>query len=435
MDPNSLQPPVNPGNNELPSQPPARKPIPKKFLFIGIGLLVLIFVIVGLLVSSGGKKQTNSSGRDASVYVTREGYEDENDSIGDATAITASLSDKTISFAGTQVVQPCALVTLDDLKDNKLLLMANSLTGPVERNFYDGRGSQQVGKLSDYLLPSDDKVNSCSYSLKNQQTIDLEVLQSFSASAKALNDEITEKYTALPDASGLKIYKSTRENTYDKNESTYMVRAANATVRLRINTEPSVKDKMLALVAERLKKAETSPTPLTTFTIKSPVMDGSVFTSCDILSDDAFKRVVGVEANPLTKERFASSIGVIQDLTMEHNFNYSSYDCRRTGVDGKGALIMNTTTYETVEAAKSNFEFAQSPNGLAQNIQPVTPAIGDESFFGDPAALNNSLVFRKGRLIVYVSYESVTGERPNAQQRINALRPVLEAGTKTINGF
>lgn len=164
-------------------------------------------------------------------------------------------------------------------------------------------------------------------------------------------------------------------------------------------------------------------------------MDGPVYTSCDIINDDAFRRVVGVEASPFTQERFASSIGVIQDAQTGKNANYSSYDCRRVGTEDKGSFSINTTTYETVEDAKSNFAFAQSPGALAQNIQPVTPAIGDESFFGNPAALNNSLAFRKGRLVVYVTYESPVGAKLNAQQRIDALRPVLEASVKAMSGF
>lgn len=434
MNPDTSQPPATPGNNDM-AQPPARKPFQKKFLYIGVGIVVLI--IAALLINAATKKESSTApGKDKGFYLTREGYQDENDSIGDATAITATLSDKTVNFAGSPVIQPCALLTLDDLKDNKLLLAANSLTGPVERNFYDGRGSQQTSKPSDYILPHDDSLNSCSYSLKNDQSIDVEVMQGFDASPKALNDEITKNYSPIADASGLKAYKLNRENTRDKNASTFLVRSANATVLLRISTaDATVKEKLLGVIADRLKKAESTPTPLTTFSIKSPIMDGSVYTSCDIINDDAFRRVVGVEASPFTQERLASSIGVIQDAQTGKNANYSSYDCRRVGVEDKGAFTINTTTYETVEDAKSNFAFAQSPGALAQNIQPVTPAIGDESFFGNPAAQNNSLAFRKGRLVVYVTYESPIGARLTAQQRIDALRPVLEASVKAISGF
>lgn len=436
MDPNYPNSPVvNDGGFN--AQPPAKKPFPKKLIFIGVGVLVLIIIVIAVLMGGGSKKKAGdnaNNGRDSS-YIERAGYEDENASIGDATAIFAKTTDRVISFAGKTVVQPCSLLTLDDLKANGILLAANSLTGPITRNVYDGRGSQQTGEISKYTAPSASEINNCSYNFKNNKVAEVSIYQPFNVTESALADRIRQFYAPIPDIAGLKAYKYNRENSLNKDQSEYMVRSSNATAVFRTDVDNAKKEKLLALVAERLKKAETAPTTLTTYEIKSPVMSGSAYTSCDLLSDAVFKQVVGVDAGALTEEEYASSIGVIEDANTRKLYNYSSYNCIRTDIEGEGKLTMYTTTYESAEAAKSMFAFEQSPGGLAQNIQPVSPAIGDESSFGDSAALSNSLSFRKGRLIVRVSYQNPAGSKIDAQQRINTLRPVLEAGVKNLSGF
>src|SRR5687768_11392328 len=171
MDPNyPSSPVVNDGGFN--NQPPTKKPFPKKLVFIGVGVLVLIIIIVALMMGGGNKKKSDdsaSNGKDSSTYITREGYEDENDAVGDAAAIFAKPTDRVINFAGQRVVQACTLLTLDDLKANGILLNANSFTGPVTRNVYDGRGNQQTGNISEYTTRSSDDINNCSYYLKGNK--------------------------------------------------------------------------------------------------------------------------------------------------------------------------------------------------------------------------------------------------------------------------
>lgn len=444
MDPNNPgYPPANSNQNSSNQflQPPVRRGLGRfvrNKIFIGAFVLILI-ILLALALGGKDKKDggTSKSGKDASTYITRPGYEGENDGIGDATALISAPGDKIASFAGAQVMQACTLLTLDDIKSNGLLLEANSLTGPLERIFQDGQGSQAQPKLSDILAPSAEDTNSCRYGLKDQGVVQLAILQPFNVSNAALDDDIQDMYTAQQDMQGFKVYKKIKENQYDKNETTYLIRSPKAAAELRISlTDQAKKDALLNLVAERVQKAQNTPTPIAKISYKSPVMPNAVYTDCSILGDANFKQALGVEASPLTKERFASSIGVIEDPSTKKLYNYSSYDCRREIVDnqGRGYFTLQSTTYETVDAAKEMFAFEQTPDAMATNIQAVTPAIGDESFFGDPAALRNALVFRKGRLIVRVSFYKDGNNVPAAQQ-ISTLRPILDAAVKDIKGF
>ena len=97
-------------------------------------------------------------------------------------------------------------------------------------------------------------------------------------------------------------------------------------------------------------------------------------------------------------------------------------------------MVMQTTTYETAKAAERLFHIEQEPKALAQNIQPVQD-IGDEAYFGDPAALKNALVFRKGRVIIRVSYHNEAVRNLGAAQRIQALKPAAQAFIHTIKDF
>jgi hypothetical protein len=288
MDPNYPSPP-QPGSGTQPqvggefgTEPSGQKRFPKKFIFIGIGLILII--IVAVLLIGGGKKDkkeaTDQTSRDSSIYIDRAGYKDITDGIGDPTALVATLSDKVINYGGISVIQPCALITLDDIKANGLLINANQLTGPVSRNVYNGTTGQQIGRLSPYVLPSSDELNNCQYYLTDSKVVEVTVMQSYNVNPIALNEVVAKRFTPVADVNGLKVFKETLENKFNKNETTYLIRSANATTKLRIDTDQAVKDKILAKLAENLKKAETTPTPLPLFSYKSPVMSTSVFACC-----------------------------------------------------------------------------------------------------------------------------------------------------------
>lgn len=452
MDPNNPAP-TNPTNNGFTSYstPPdngpggqKRKLLSKKVLLIGGAILLVIIILI--VVLSGGKKskQQNSTDTqpDASVYIERKGYFNESGGIGDAEALFSEPGSSVVAFKGKNVIQPCALITIKDIRDNGLYIYANQLAGPVSQTAYTGQGSQ-AGTPSQYTLPI--RRNSCTYTLQKDKpgdpaVIDITLYQSFDANSRPLDDEVERRFTprAGIDGTDFKVYKNIKVNNLSPDESTYFLRNSSVAAELRINLADKSKEEVfLKLLAERLKKAETTPTPLVKYSYKSPVMAKEAYTSCELLSDVNFKQVLGVEASPLTNEKFATAIGITTRIDNQKLVNYTTYDCRREIAkdQGDGAFYIQTETFEDASDAAHMFDFSQKPEALAAGIETVSPTIGDGSFYGSPAAMRNALVVRKGRLIIYVSYQNDRSPNVPAAEKIGKLRPVLESVVKGLRNY
>lgn len=427
-----------------PAPQPPKRPMPKGVLIAIIaGVVIILGILIWLTISlfSNSKSKNVQNATDTSTVITRPGYEDvtEDDGIADATALTAKLAGSSTSFEGKPVLQPCGLITLEDLKSNGLLLTANSLTGPVMRNSYTGQGTNNT-TISSILLPSENESNSCRYSMKRDKgvgTIAVTTWQSFEISERALQEELRRSYSVDAEVAGLRVYKDSNSNSFQEGEVTYIVRAANASAQLRINVgDDAVRTKLLTTLAERQKAAESTPMQSVTFEYKSPTMDKPVYTSCETLSDAQFKQIVGLSPGRLTEEKFASATGLVEDPETKELYNYATYDCRRTAAtDSSGSLTIQTRTYETEKGAASIFAIERTPEALARNVQPVA-GIGDEAYYGDFAGLHKAIAFRKGRVVVLATYSSQkTFNQQPPETRIAALRPFAEATANSLADF
>lgn len=441
---NGFTPYQNPGS---PALSPKKGPFSKKMLLIG-GAVLLVLILIIVVLMSGGKKSnkqaTNNPQLDSSLYVDRKGYFNEAGGVGDATALYSKPSSQIVSFKGTNVIQPCALITIQDIRDNGLYIIANPLTGPVEQSAYTGQGSQSTPEPSKYIIRSGEK-NTCSYYVQKDTrddpgVVEATVYQSFDASSEAIDDDVSRKYVIQAAFEGIdmKVYKNAKTNNLSPNESTYFIRGNSVSAEFRINvTNKDKEGALLKLFVERLYKAQTTPTPRMQYGYKSPVMSKEIFSSCDILNDANFKQVMGAEAGPMTKEKFSTAIGIMTNPKTKKDFNYASYDCRRDIVDGQGdgAFYIQTETFENESDAAVLFEYTQRPDALATGIQAVNPAIGDASFYGNPAAMKNALVVRKGRLIIHASYYNDARRDITASERISKLRPILEAAVSGLKEY
>lgn len=434
--------------NPLPQTPPAapagmppRRFSPKIVIAGGVLLVVVIGLIIFLAGGKDEKDANNKDGTDASLQIHREGYADDEagGAIADAEALSATTTDKVITFNGKAVIQPCALITPKDLRDNGSLLLANPQATPVEQNAFSGQGDQTPAGLSNYIITTFGRSNTCQYALKKPadakallHTIEINVMQvGINVTEAALADELT-KYTPQPDLSGIKVYKQNPRTTPQPESATYILRSANASAEVRLVLPDQAKmDTYLKLLATRLKAAETKPTGAVTFTLKSPIFKGKIYQECSLLDDSNFTTIVRAPASPLTKQTYASAIGIIQSYKDPSKlFNYVSYECSRDIADGKGSgqMRLNAVSYETEEGAKDYVEFmrTQEPNAVT-----VTPTIGDESWYGNAAGMHNALVVRKGRLLLQVTYSSTL----DGASRVNALRPAMEAVVKNAADY
>ena len=73
------------------------------------------------------------------VKVDRPGFQNLPSSIGDPLALVAGPSGPVVQFAGRPVLQPCSVVSIEDVRSAGFVIRPNPLVGAVERHFLDGR--------------------------------------------------------------------------------------------------------------------------------------------------------------------------------------------------------------------------------------------------------------------------------------------------------
>ncbi|MET1033327.1 MAG: hypothetical protein ABWX94_02405, partial [Candidatus Saccharimonadales bacterium] len=386
----------------LPEQPKKRWPFSRKLTVI-IGVVLALIVLAVVMISLNKGSSSDKNGDNSSLYISRPGYEKEGDGVGDATALISKSSGKIVQYGGINVVQPCAVLKMKDVRDANLKINANSLTGPVTRNSIDDVGAAKLPPPSSSFLPFADESNFCQYYLVDQGVVQLDVYQPPYATEKALASQLERTFTAGADMEGFKIY-SKKVDPKDPNQETIFFRSSNLSAQLRIDSpDKAAKEKIIKLTAQRLKQALTTPTPVEDFVFESPILEGKTANPCTFVDNSEFKAALGVDAGPLVEEKIGSSVGVIQDLDTKKLFNYVSHDCKRYAAED-GPLVLNqkyvtlhTITYETEEGAISATKFEQT-SGVSPGLEKVTPTIGDESYFGNTAGLQNALVVRKGRV-------------------------------------
>lgn len=412
-----------------PEPAPSRRKWPLSRTWTIILIVVILIGGVGFVLSRMMGGSSGSSQDSATLYIKRSGYEKVTDGIGDPLGLVSKTTNNVVTYRGTAVIQPCTLVSLKDVREAGLLTQPNQIVGSVTRVYFDGQGTGILDEAGDISLPFDSDSNNCKYSLVEGGLIDVTVYQPTYANSKAFDYAIGRNFTAIADTNGLKTFERKATNS-KPNRSTYALRGNGFDAQFTIDTPNSeAKTKLLNLLASRLTAASTTPTPLEKFTFESPILEGDVANACDLITAADFKEVLEVEAGPFVEELVGSAVGVVRSATSDKLYNYVSHDCKRRSADHSTedkTFLIDTKTYETAEGAIDALAFEQSANSISKT-EKVSTVVGDETFFGNTASMDNALVFRKGRVIARISYFVPKGnEDIEASERIQRLLPIAQ---------
>jgi hypothetical protein len=412
-------------------QPKKRWPFSRKVtVMIGAAIVIVLLVVVALVANKSSSSDKGASQDKSSLYIKQPGYENNNAGIGDALALISKPEGPVAQYGGGNVIQACSVVTIKDVRDAGLKISANQLTGSVRRVFFDGLSSAQLKKPSDLFLPFNDDSNFCQYYLEGKGSVEVTVYQPTYASKSAMDYELGKGYTLAPSINDLKVYQKKPGEKPDA--ATYVVRGDNFDAKLDITTpNAEAKANILNVLAKRLGEG-AGGTAIQLFSYQSPIFTGDTVNPCFLLDNpDDFKKILGVDSSPLIEESLATAVGVIEDSTTKKLYNYVSHDCKRRSPEGSTkdrTLLLDTQTYESEDGAKALLAFERSSGSLTKNLQEVSPVIGDESFFADTSGMDNALVFRKGRVVIHMSfYLPQNNDAVPAEKRIEALRPLAEA--------
>lgn len=398
--------------------PPAGKPtLPKKWLLIG-GAVLLVIIVVVLLMILNNKPSSNTTGSktpDPSLYISRQGFAFD---AGHGDPYALQVSDGVQTYRGQQVVQACAVMSPSDIIALGKQFQADQLTGTIKRTYFDGKGLGNIILDSSTALPFDQDTNACLYRLNENNGRDYISLNVFQPSYVNMGsvDETQDRYAPVADSHGLKVFKQKPTGDAEVDGlGIYILRANNLAAQLTVAVDDTgVQAKVLDRIAGNLATAQTKPTPLPIFSLKSPVFTGGpILRACDLLDNDTYKAAFHTDASPLVRETASTTVGVVTDLVINGkatSANFGASDCERnnsarTYLDGY-TLQVFTETYETVDGAKAQMAFEKNDNPYSQNIQESTTKVGDESFYADADAAKHALIFRKGRVIVKVGFGS-----------------------------
>lgn len=414
------------------------KPGRKGKLLLLIGVSVVAIAIVGVIVSviTQKKPASKSTGNDSGLVMNRAGYPNVADNgSADPLGLTQVSTGKVVSYQGQNVIQACSVLTLQDIRDAGFLTSSSSEIGSTTRTFFDGEGAGSIIKGSDLGVPFDQDTNSCLYKLENNGSASVSLYQSSYVNMDSVGTEIHGSYDGQPDSNGFKVYlyHDTTGRAL-KNSNLYMVTGNGIAAQVVINTptaDTTGRDKLMNTITTNMAKALSTPTPLLNFIYKSPIFTGSSLNACDLTDNLIVKSLFSKDASPLVDESEANAIGIVSSSASGKKYNYTESSCtRRTPAEtylDASTVRVDVSTYETVDAAKELMTFERTGSPFSKNIQDLPTTVGDESFFGDVATSDNCLVFRKGRAIVYVTFNLARGSgSPSVSARIQVLTPVAQ---------
>jgi len=449
MDPSTQQTtPIAP--QPQPTPPINKQRFTKKQIFIGVGVLVLIVIIVGVLI--GMNKNTSTTGsntHDPSLYTSRQGYAFDT-GLGDPYAL--QVSDGGVqTYGGQNVVQACGVFTPNDVTAVGKRLQGNSQTGTIKRTYFDGKGLGNIVLGYDSSLPFDEDANSCLYRLdttsKHNEYISLSVFQPSYNKMTAVTATEKNSYAPAPASHGLQVFKQKPTNDAEVDAmGIYILQAGDslaAQVTIAVD-DTNAQAKILDRIAANLVAAQSKPTQLPIFSLKSPIFTGGpIVRACDLLDNATYQAAFHADASPLVTETASTSIGVVTDLMLNGKptpANYAVSDCsRHNSVDSylRGTTLqVFTETYETLDEAKAQMTWEKSGNPFNKNIQASTTKVGDESFYADADAANHALLFRKGRAIIKVSFGSPNSStKPTPDQAMQITIPAAQAMLKHLQNF
>ncbi|HSW80824.1 MAG TPA: hypothetical protein VLG40_00350 [Candidatus Saccharimonas sp.] len=431
--------------------PNGRRRLSKKQLLIigGAVLVVIILIIVALGLFSKKPNTSKSNAADPSLYTSRPGYAFDG-GLGDPYAL--QVSDGGVqTYGGEKVIQACGVFTPNDVTAVGQRLQGAQLTGTIKRTYFDGKGLGSIVLGYASALPFDDDANSCLYRLdttsKHNEYVSLAVFQPSYVKMTAVTATEHNSYAPAPASHGLQVFKQkpTNDALVDA-MGIYILQAGdNLAVQLTIAADDTnVQAKVLDRVAANLVAAQTKPTPLPVFSLKSPIFTGGpIVRACDLLDNDTYKAAFHVDASPLVTETASTSIGVVTDLQINGKptpANYGASDCERhDSVDSylRGNILkVFTETYETVEEAKAQMVFEKTGNPFSKNVQESKAKVGDESFYADADSTNHALIFRKGRAVIKVGFGSpASNSKPTPDQAMQVTIPAAQAMLKHLQNF
>lgn len=398
-----------------------------------------------LLVHLGNKKKTPTvnlaPGTINGPYYEREGYprKDIGASIGDAMALTFNTDQQPVTVGGKSIMSSCSVVTIDNVRSAGLRVQASPNSNATERTYIDGQGSAII-PVSTSGLPIPPDSDECRYGLQdNLASVTVATYQPYFITASAIQDEITRSYKSAPainGISGVELYR----RTFNKDSLQYVIRKnSDLTFSIIVSgtkDNQAAMEKLVKIAITNTNRLTSKPEgPLRATYTNSPTYKEKYLRACSFLDDEGMQVLTGTKAAAFVTEGFANSSAVSQYKSLKDETLYLSVsnECEREGTGGGiaagGTGLVNTTPHILVKSTSfkevkgAEQDFAQLPQSYKDKY--VVNGLGDGAVVVRNSVGENQLLFRKGRFVLDMTYNTLNQKSGGLDDQItyaNALK-------------
>ncbi len=417
-------PPASQPDSTQNPQPSKRKLTKKQWILIAVGtVIILIAAVVGIVMSQSQSVNNMGTQRDPNIYYSRDGYSPEQTgkTIGDPLALDMSKHGAPLSSAdgsNVPIVYACNILSIDDIRQQKVYLDARQDTKAVVRGFLDRTGKAGV-EINKYTLPGASTIddnNACQYSLQSGGFLNLAVYQPPYTQIEAVNDTLARKYSKTDSVEGLDTYKQ-KDDTSSAN---YMMVSDKSAVEVLFNgtsVEAAMQKKLLAIAAKNFIAQAKNPIGAAIPQFITPTYKQKYARACDYISNDDIKTLTGSDASVFTSESLPSATGV--ESLGGKLYNSLTTECSRYNT-GLGSGLTTGAFDQKLELTITSFNAdAPAKKYVEENRKAdagqVSASIGDEGYGYRDTVDQNSLLFRQGRFIAEITFDRTVQKNAGLQ--------------------
>ncbi|HEY0637603.1 MAG TPA: hypothetical protein VGD67_08145 [Pseudonocardiaceae bacterium] len=361
------------------------------------------------------------------------------DAVGDPAAVITGPAGPPVLINGQPVLQPCALLTAQDIRTAGGYLTANPTDG-LHRRVFDTTTDDLTGvdTGSRYDLPNNGP--HCHYTLTiggGTGSIDLAVHQPTYANPNGIRTATTTLTTGTtPVAIGPVAVHQRRNPNPDTTTWALIHPQALAELVIR-HPDPTFTKTIVDLVAARIPTQLANPVGPPRWQYDSPTFTGDHLTACDLLDATVVRQILGVDPIALAEETAAAAVGRIDygDLLPGGPRNYLRTSCTRHAqgtettepTDPRNQTAhswvqLDATTYEAPAVAQAQLAFLRGYHPDHTTV-PVEDA---DAIHLTPSDGTPEMAIGVGRVVLQISYGIAHRHAIDTAERIRTIGRVLE---------
>ncbi len=384
------------------------------------------------------------------LYATRPGYKNSFESrTGNVADPMAFFFDsplkKVATYKNNAVIDPCNILSIEDLEASGVKRAPQTLVTAFTRNFIDGK-SQDAIENGRRNLFDPNRSNMCEYQVQpnykdkrsdgNQRILAVEVFQPEYIIGSKLSERLRD-FDTLEPLHGYNVYVS-KGTLSNQASSRYVI--LKGTNGFALNLFDLSEESQKSLISKAFKhflQEQERPSGHRPVKYDSPLLISKYVPACSLFDSDTVKQIFNAPLSPYISEHLPFAIAILDFQGVNGGKdNYINTKCTREVISDEYMGRSATIEVDSFMHDNSTTSHADFIKKRAKDMVPVS-GIGDDAFtykddisFKDRPAYH--LAFRIGRQYVNVSLsdQQLSEEQMQAGLRLFAQRALEKAQAK-----